>query len=138
MKFQSMALTNGDVAPKGRTFPPVVLDTTLYDLLAEDSNGSVNESLCNVKPNVDPKYPAAPLNNKYLITSPQLDDKDALAHLQLENTSYLLSFWAGPMEVLFVGAEGFSNDELLSRRGIEQNATEAFKVFREDQRPTVR
>lgn len=40
-------------------FKPIELDTTLYELLAQDAEGPVKESLCNMKPNADGK----PLSN---------------------------------------------------------------------------
>ena len=95
-------------------FTPIVLDTTLHELLSQDGDKPVKESLCNSKPNSDPNYLAIPTNNKYLITSAQLSSGEDLAHLQLENTAYLLSFWAGPMEVNLVASEGWSSDGSLS------------------------
>lgn len=40
-----------------KTFPPVVLDTTLYHLLLADrTDGEAIETFCVVKPNSDHKY----------------------------------------------------------------------------------
>ena len=113
----------------------MVLDPTLYDLLAEDSDGPVKESLCNVQPNCDARYKAIPHNDKYLITSSQASDGNDLAHLQLENVSYLLSFWAGRMDVSMVAANGYVDDYTLTRDRIEANAVRSFSILNEDQRP---
>lgn len=129
---------NGEEAVGAYPFTPIVLDTTLHDLLSQDGDNPVKESLCNAKPNSDPNYLAIPTNNKYLITSAQLSSGEDLAHLQLENTSYLLSFWAGPMEVNLVGSEGWSEDNTLGAKAIDQKARTSFSVLSEHQRPRVR
>ena len=128
-----MASTNGAT----NRFPPIVLDTTLHDLLAQDKS-PVTESLCNVKPNPEPKFQAVPTNYKYLITSTPGTNGDDLAHLQMENVSYLLSFWAGRMEVCLLASEGWSEDDTLTQKVVESNAVKAWSVLEEDQRPKPR
>ena len=96
---------NGEINGETSAFPPVVLDKTLYDLLLEgQTDNEVTETLCNLKPNSNTEYgEAVPLNNKYIIHSAQVGNGDDLAHLQLENCSHLLMFFAGPMNVVFLG-----------------------------------
>lgn len=127
--------TNGEVTEQGRKFPEIILDTTLAELLAEEPDYKIKESLCNIKPCADPRHKSLPLNKKYLITSRQVNDENDLAHLQLENISYLLSFWAGRMEVPMIACEGRSNDDTLSRETIDENARKGFSVLNEKQRP---
>lgn len=122
-----------------RTFPPVVLDTTLYHLLlADKKDGEAIETLCLLKPNSDHKHGRGiPLSDKYIIHAAQLDDSDDLAHMQLEICSYLLMFFAGPMKVVFVGAEGESKDETLSQKIVDENARRSFGVITQEQRPVI-
>lgn len=127
--------TTSNQTRKGRNFPEIILDTTLAELLAEDNDGKVEEALCNFKPCADPRHRTVPLNEKYLITSTKAKDSDDIAHLQLENVSYLLSFWAGHMEVLMVACEGWTDDPTLTKEVIDQNARLGFSVLNEKQRP---
>ena len=122
-----------------KTFPPVVLDTTLYQLLLDDlPAGEALETYCTVKPNSDPQHgEAVPLSNKYIIHAAQLDDSDDLAHLQLEICSYLLMFFCGPMKVIFLGAEGASKDPTLSQKVVDENAKRSFAVIALEQRPVI-
>ena len=128
--------TNG-VAHK---FPPVVLDVTLHDLLKDDLDKDEElESFCQLKPNSDHKYgEAVPLCDKYIIHSAQSGSADDLAHLQLENCSHLLLFFAGPMNVVFLAAEGKSDDPTLKREVIDENAKRSFGVIQESQRPRIK
>ena len=130
-----MATINGDTP----SFPPVILDKTLHDLLLEGNPDSkVEETLCKLKPNSDTSYgEAVPLSNKYIIHSAQVGSGDDLAHLQLENCSHLLMFFAGPMKVVFMGAEGKSKDPTLSRDAVDQNAKKSFGVIEESQQPQI-
>lgn len=128
---------NGEVEGE-YPFSPIVLDTTFHKLLTQDGDTPVRETLCNSKPNSDPDYLAIPTNNKYLITSAKLSSGEDLAHLQLENTAYLLSFWAGPMEVNLVGSEGWSPDKSLGAKAMDEKARKSFSVLTEHQRPKVR
>lgn len=130
---------NGDVGPAGPAakFPEIVLDTTLAELLAEEPDWKINESLCNIKPCADPRHTTLPLNHKYLITSSAVSDADDLAHLLIENVSYLLSFWAGHMEVYLMACKNRTNDQTLTRDVIDANAQRAFSVLNEKQRPWV-
>ena len=125
---------------KSNSIPPVVLNTTLYDLLkAELTDGEQVETLCQLKPNSDTQYgTAVPLSNKYIIHSAQVDSADDLAHLQLENCSHLLMFFAGPMNVIFLAAEGETDDPTLSREAVDRNAKKSFGVIQESQRPIIR
>ena len=127
--------TNGDVS----SFPPVVLDTTLYDLLLEGQPGNeVDETLCQLKPNSDTRYgEATPLSYKYIIHSAQVGNGDDLAHLQLENCSHLLMFFAGPMKVMFLGAEGKSDDLTLNQQSVDQNAKRSFSIIQKSQQPKI-
>lgn len=124
-----------------KSVPLVVLNTTLYDLLAEEqkeSDGPI-ETLCKLKPNSDTQYgKAVPLSNKYIIHSAQVDTGDDLAHLQLENTSYLLMFFAGPMNVVFLACEGETEDETLFKESVDRNARRSFAVIQEKQRPKIK
>ena len=122
-----------------RTFPPVVLDTTLYHLLLADKKGEeAIETLCVLKPNSDHQHgEGIPLSDKYIIHAAQLDDSDDLAHLQLEICSYLLMFFAGPMKVVFVGAEGEHKDETLTQKVVDENARRSFGVIIQEQRPVI-
>lgn len=123
-----------------QAFPPVVLDTTLHGLLQKElSNGdSVIETLCNLKPNSDTAYgTATPLSNKYIIHSAQVDTEEELAHLQLENCSHLLMFFAGPMNVAFLGAEGEIDADLLSKANVDKNARRSFSVIQQSQQPKI-
>ncbi len=123
--------------PKG--VPPVTLDTTLYDLLQSDQkDGEDIESMCLLKPNSDPQYGnAVPFNDKYIIHSAQVGSGEDLAHLQLENCSHLLMFFAGPMNVLFMGSEGNTEDPTLSGDAIDKNARRSFGVIQESQQPKI-
>lgn len=133
------AQLNGDGSGhKPSRFPEIILDTTLAELLVEDSNGQGNETICNFKPCADPRHKTVPLNKKFLITSTQAGNDDDLAHLQLENVSYLLSFWTGDIEVAMVACEGLSDDKTLMREVISQNAQRAFSALNEKQRPRAR
>lgn len=122
-----------------KTFPPVVLDTTLYHLLLEDKKpGDPIETICLLKPNSDHKHGRGiPLSDKYIIHAAQLDDSDDLAHLQLEICTYLLAFFVGPMQVVFVGAEGETKDETLTQKVVDQNARRSFGVITQEQRPVI-
>ena len=122
------------------SFPPVSLNTTLFDLLqAGLVNGEKIESLCNLKPNSDLEYgTAVPLSNKYIIHSAQVNSADDLAHLQLENCSHLLMFFAGPMNVIFLAAEGQSDDPTLTQKAVDRNAKRSFGVIQESQRPIIK
>lgn len=126
-------LVNGNVG--GRRIPEIILDITLAELLAEEAEEYTNESLCNIKPCAHPRHKTMPVNKKYLITSSRLDDENDLAHLSVENVSFLLSFWAGHMEVAVMACEGASEDKTLTAQAIEQNARKAFSVLIEKQRP---
>lgn len=130
--------TNGDGTGHKRRLPEITLDTPLAELLAEDFNGELNESICNFKPCADPRHKTVPLNKKYLITSTNADNDNDLAHLQLENVAYLLSFWVGHIEVAMVACEGLSDDKTLTREAISANARTAFSVLNEKQRPLAR
>lgn len=122
-----------------RKFPEIFLDTTLAELLAEDNQGEdINEALCNFKPCADPRHKTVPLNRKFLITSTKAKDSNDIAHLQLENVSYLLSFWAGHMEVLMVACEGWTDDKTLTAEAFKQNAEVSFSPLNEGQRPRPR
>lgn len=120
-------------------FPLVVFDTTLQELLQSDlKDGETLEAICQLKPNSDRKYgEAVPLSNKYIIHSAQVGNGDDLAHLQLENCSHLLLFFAGHMDVIFLGAEGKSQDSTLSQESIDGNAKRSFGVIQESQRPVI-
>lgn len=126
------------MAPK--EFPPVTLDATLYDFLKLDQReGEEIETLCKFKPNSDPQYgTAVPFNNKYIIHSAQVGSGDDLAHLQLENTSHLLMFFAGPMNTIFIGCEGHTDDSSLMQKAVDDNAHRAFSVIHESQRPKIK
>lgn len=119
--------------------PAVTLNTTLYDQLKEDlRDGEEVESLCLIKPNSDKSYgQAVPLSDKYIIHSAQVGDGDDLAHLQLENCSHLLMFFAGRMDVIFLGSEGRSDDPTLSRDEVDRNAKRSFGTIQESQRPII-
>lgn len=132
------ATANDEAKSRGHKFPEIVLDTTLAELLAEDPDAKGIESLCNIKPCADPRHKSVPLNKKYLITSTQASDENDLAHLQLENVSYLLSFWAGCMEIPLIACEGWSNDDTLTSDTINANARKSFSVLNEKQRPWPR
>ncbi|KAK5069887.1 hypothetical protein LTR64_007931 [Lithohypha guttulata] len=128
--------SNGDI----QAFPPVVLGTTLYDLLrAEQIHGEeALESLCLLKPNSDPQYgTSVPLSNKYIIHSAQVDSEEDLAPLQLENCSHLLMFFAGPLNVIFLAAEGGDDTASLSRESVDRNARRSFGVIQQTQRPNI-
>lgn len=133
-----MATTNGDKSTRGHKIPEIYLDITLAELLAGDNNGQLGESLCSFKPCADPRHTTVPLNKKFLITSTKAKDSADIAHLQLENVSYLLSWWAGHMEVLMVACEGRTDDPTLTRQAIEKNAKLGFSVVNEKQRPIPR
>lgn len=133
------AITNGSLSNGERKFPEIFLDTTLAELLAEDNQGEdINEALCNFKPCADPRHKTVPLNRKFLITSTKAKDSNDIAHLQLENVSYLLSFWAGHMEVLMVACEGWTDDKTLTAEAFKQNAEVSFSPLNEGQRPRPR
>lgn len=122
-----------------KSIPPVVLDTTLYDLLkSEQKDSEALETLCLLKPNSDKQYgEAVPLSDKYIIHSAQVGDGDDLAHLQLENCSHLLMFFAGPMKAMFLAADGQTEDPTLSKNAVDKNAKKSFSVIQEGQRPDV-
>lgn len=132
-------MSNGKVSKETGSIPPVVLNTTLYDLLKDDlADNERVETLCNLKPNSDNQYgTAVPLSNKYIIHSAQVDSADELAHLQLENCSHLLMFFAGRMNVIFLAAEGESDDPTLAREAVDRNANRSFGVIQESQRPVI-
>ena len=121
-------------------FPPVQLDVTLYDLLKPElRDGEKLEAFCQLKPNSDHSYgEAIPLNDKYIIHSAQSGDRDELAHLQLENCSHLLLFFAGPLDVIFLGSEGKTEDTSLSRDAVDANAKTSFGVIQESQMPKIK
>ena len=127
--------TNGEK----NAFPPVELKTTLYDLLRDDLiDGEKLETLCLIKPNSDYAYGnAVPLSDKYIIHQGQVSNGDDLAHLQLEICSYLLMFFVGRMDVIFMGSEGLSDDPTLSRDNVDKNAKRSFGVIQESQRPRI-
>lgn len=129
--------TNGIVS--SRSFPPVVLDKTLYDFLSEDlPEGEVVEAQCAVKPHSDPAFgEAVPLSSKYIIHCAQVGHADDLAHLQLEICNALLNFFAGPMQIIVLGSEGNSDDETLTEEAVRANAIKNFSVIQESQRPKV-
>lgn len=122
-----------------KSFPPVTLDATLYDFLKLDKReGEEMESLCKLKPNSEYKYgTAVPLNDKYIIHSAQVGSGEDLAHLQLENCSHLLMFFAGPMNTIFMGSEGNVDDSSLSKDAVDKNARRSFGVIEESQRPKI-
>jgi hypothetical protein len=126
-------------ADSSNRFPPVVLDTTLKDLLySEQPADEPLETLCLLKPNSDHKYgKSVPLSDKYIIHSAQVANGDDLAHLQLENCSHLLMFFAGAMDVMFLGCDGKTDDETLSSEAIDRNAKRSFGVIQESQRPNI-
>lgn len=130
--------TNGVNSTKP-DIPPVVLDKTLHDFLTEDlEDGEEVEAQCAIKPHSDPAFgEAVPLSSKYLIHCAQVGNPDDLAHLQLEICSFLLNFFAGPMNIIMVGSEGDTADESLYRDAVHENALECFSVIDERQRPRV-
>lgn len=132
----------GSITVTGDTqsIPDVVLTNTLYDLLKADlADGEEVETLCNLKPNSDAQYgKAVPLSDKYIIHSAQVDSADDLAHLQLENCSHLLMFFAGAMNVIFLAAEGESDDPTLTREAVDRTANRSFGVIQKSQRPIIR
>lgn len=138
---QGIADINGTLRLVGTkpTIPPVVLDKTLYDFLSEDlEDGEEVEAQCAIKPHSDPAFgEAVPLSSKYLIHCAQVGNPDDLAHLQLEICSFLLNFFAGPMNIIMVGSEGDTADESLYRDAVHENAVECFSVIDERQRPRV-
>lgn len=121
-------------------FPPVELDVTLHDLLKADlKDGEELESFCQLKPNSNHEYgEAVPLCDKYIIHSAQSGSADDLAHLQLENCSHLLLFFAGPMNVIFLAAEGKSDDPTLKKEAIDENARRSFGVIQQSQMPRIK
>lgn len=129
------------MATNGTThrFPPVVLNVTLYDLLkAELQDGEKLESFCQLKPNSDKRYgEMIPICDKYIIHSAQSGDGDELAHLQLENCSHLLLFFAGAVDVIFLAAEGKTDDPMLRKDAVDENAKRSFGVIQESQRPRI-
>jgi hypothetical protein len=130
------------MATNGSThkFPPVVLDVTLYDLLKPElRDGEELETFCQLKPNSDRSYgEAIPLCDKYIIHSAQSGDGDELAHLQLENCSHLLLFFAGPLDVIFLASEGKTDDETLMRDAVDANAKRSFGVIQQSQIPNIK
>ena len=127
--------------------PQITLSPTLFSLLSLDTPADQIESLCLIKPNSDARYGSqVPRNDKYLIHSAQVGDGNDLAHLQLENCSHLLMFFAGGMEVTFVAAEGQDEDGgddggTLTRKAVDGNAEESFGVLSADSeggRPRIR
>lgn len=130
--------TNG-VKSSQPDIPPVVLDKTLYDFLSEDlEDGEEVEAQCAVKPHSDPAFgEAVPLSSKYLIHCAQVGNPDDLAHLQLEICSFLLNFFAGPMNIIMIGSEGDTADESLYRDAVHENAEKCFSVIDQRQRPRV-
>jgi hypothetical protein len=80
---------------------------------------------------------AVPLSDKYIIHSAQVANGNDLAHLQLENCSHLLMFFAGAMDVMFLGCDGKTDDETLSSKAIDGNAKRSFGVIQESQRPNI-
>lgn len=128
-----MATTNGAT----NSFPPVILDTTLYDLLCAEP-GDVVEALSVFKPNSDSQYGGiVPFNDKYIIHSAQVASAEDLGHLQLENCAHLLMFFAGPMDVIFIGAEGYTDDKTLSAESVDKNAKRSFGVIQQSQQPNI-
>ena len=121
-------------------FPPVVLDVTLYDLLKPElKDGEKLETFCQLKPNSDKSYgEAIPLCDKYIIHSAQSGDGDELAHLQLENCSHLLLFFAGPLDVIFLASEGKTDDETLKKDAVDANARRSFGVIQQSQVPNIK
>lgn len=121
------------------SFPPVVLDKTLYDFLREDlPEGETIEHVCAIKPHSDPAFgEAVPLSSKYIIHCAQVGNPDDLAHLQLEICTALLCFFAGPMNVIIFGSEGDTTDESLSEDAVRANAERNASIFPENQRYKV-
>lgn len=119
-------------------FPPVRFDITLHDLFAEGIDRPLTDTFCVAKPNSDPGYgDIVPFNKKYIIHSAQVGNPADLAHMCLEINSYLLMFYAGPMDIALVGAEGRADDETLTRAGMEASAIRSFSVIDEKQRPKI-
>ena len=120
-------------------FPLIELDVTLYELLSAELQDSEKlETFCQLKPNSDHSYgEAIPLCDKYIIHSAQSGDSDELAHLQLENCSHLLLFFAGPVNVVFLAADGKSKDPTLKKDAVDSNAHRSFGVIQESQRPKI-
>ncbi|KAM3421087.1 hypothetical protein BST61_g1501 [Cercospora zeina] len=127
--------------PNGQagSFPAVKLYTTLHDLYLDGKQGPLEETLCVIKPNSDTKYgEVVPFNDQYTIHSAQVGSANDLAHLQMEINCYLLMFYAGPMQVAFIGvAEGQTDDDTLKRDTIHANAERSFSVIDKSQRPKV-
>lgn len=120
-------------------FPPVVFDTTLYDLLkAENPDGEI-ETICQFKPNSNYRFKEAlPFSDKYIIHSAQSADDVAVAHLQLEDCCFVLNFWIGAVNVLYLACETHSDDETLCQENVHVNALRAASVIQESQRPKIR
>lgn len=122
-------------------FPTITLDYTLNDLLKQEpdatKDGVVIESLCHAKPNSERKHNAIPQNDKFIITSTPVQDTAALAHMQLENVTNLLSFWAGAMKVIYIASDGKTDDETMSRSNVARTANRNFSVLDKSQRPTI-
>lgn len=119
--------------------PPVVFDTTLYDLLkAENPDGQI-DTLCQFKPNSNYQFKEAlPFSDKYIIHSAQSADDTAVVHLQLEDCCYVLNFWIGAVDVLYLACENHSDDDTLCQEAIHANAQKAASVIQESQRPRIR
>ena len=129
------ATTRAD-SPQESNLPTVHLDNTLYDLLLQECpNGVIDEDLCHLKPNSDERYKQIPFNNKYIITSAAASSGGDLAHVQMENVSDLLMFFAGPMKVIYLASEGSSDDETLCIDVVNENAEKSFSVLNAAQRP---
>ena len=132
--------SNGSSNTNGQhsRFPPVRFDTTLHDMFLDGREGPLGDWYCSLKPNSDLSYGGTvPVNQKYIIHSAQVGTASDLAHLQMEITSYLLMFYAGPMKVVFMGAEGDTEDETLYKATVAANAKRSYDVIDEAQRPKI-
>lgn len=136
------ATANGTEIESSDVFPTITLDTTLAELLQQEpdttKNGVIAETLCHIKPNSEAQHEAIPQNDKFIITSTPVSDTAALAHMQLENVTNLLSFWAGAMRIAYVGSEGLTEDESMNRSAVAKKAERNFSVLETRQRPDIR
>ena len=91
-----------------------------------------------MKPNSEAEHEAIPQNDKFIITSTPVSDTAALAHMQLENVTNLLAFWAGAMKLAYVASEGLTEDESMNRSAVAKKAERNFSVLEKRQRPDIR
>lgn len=123
-------------------FPEITLDTTLAELLRDQpdtiKDGAVIETLCHMKPNSEAEHEAIPQNDKFIITSTPVKDTAALAHMQLENVTNLLSFWAGPMKLAYVASDGLTDDSSMYKNAVAAKAERNFSVLEKRQRPEIK